>query len=688
MSAAGEMLLAAGVKPLLWHPEPKDGSWAKVPDHGRDAVRGWSFRAAASLEELDALVAEHAAAWGHAGGIGALLGKPSGAIVLEYDPRNEGDLSFLRLAAESHWGAQADVLAKSVVCWKSGRGDGGGGFLMALPSPEDLAALRVLVAGYPGVDLLADGRFQVLPPSVHPDSGKPYEWVVPPGPLLVPQLVPAALRKLAAERARGHEQRALGPGSELPAKITQGARETYLVSVAGSMRHRGLSEDEILAALRAVNLRCVPPLDDGSLERVSRSVGSYPPGADPVLEARLAEWAASVAQPLAEPESAGGLIPTLTELVASPDGLEILKRAALAERARLEVRRARASSEFAAPAPAADLEARLKLPRPEEPWLIENLWKAGQRVVLAALFKTGKSRLAANVVGAVASGTPFLGVPRAVAKRRVCWWNLEMGEHDADDYLAAAVPAGSHADVMMAHLRSSPVPLLRSEPARRWARESLSGCEVWVLDTWTRLCAWNGVDVNDNAGSAELAACLDELMAECGVTELMVLAHMPKSARGEPLAETALGAQSLSGWADCLWFYTRDGEGARYLRMEGRGVDVPEFTVESTDGGMLAATAGNRAEASAGPVKVPAASRQKVLSVIAANDAAGEGRVKMTRNHLREKAGVKQETAGNAVAVLVAEGLIENAGDGSGADWRLTGLGGFVAGSSQVPPSI
>ena len=667
MISAGQQLLSAGVKPLLWHPEPKDGSWAKVPDQGRDSSRGWSFRAAASVTELDELVAAHTSAHGESGGIGVLLGKPSGALVLEYDPRNFGDQAFLQLLEQARWNASASVAAREVICWKSGRGDGGGGFLMALPGEEDLAALKVLVAGFPGVDLLADGRFQVLPPSLHPDSGKPYQWVVEPGPLLVPQLVPSPLLKLARARVQSHVGGhslggAGGPAAELPQVIEAGQRDTVLTSFAGSMRRRGAGEDEILEMLRVINRRCQPAHSEADLARIARSVASYPAGSDPVLDRKLAEWAraaVSSAEPAAKP---AGLIPSLGEMIGAPEGVEALKRAALQAAAAREVRLARAAAEFADPGRCLTLEESLALPRAAEPWVMPGCWRAGHVVVLAALFKTGKSRLAAAAAGALADGRPFLGGTNNVRQSRVSWWNLEMTGPDADDYLAAETEPGSRDRVRVAHLRSSPVPLLRSEPARRWARENLEGCQVWVVDTWTRLCAWNGVDVNDNAGASELAACLDELKAGAGVTELMILAHMPKGARTEPSAETALGAQALSGWADCLWMYWRDPEsGSRFLRMEGRNVEVGEFTVAAVEGRLVAA-AGSRASASSAGAEgdggwLPAA-EAKILQVVTANQLAGAMAVPMTANLLKERCGGNAARFRTARDALVASGKL------------------------------
>jgi putative DNA primase/helicase len=54
--------------------------------------------------------------------------------------------------------------------------------------------------------------------------------------------------------------------------LTEGERHDELVRVTGIYRASGLTTDEVLAALRAVNqARCTPPLDDGELWEIAES---------------------------------------------------------------------------------------------------------------------------------------------------------------------------------------------------------------------------------------------------------------------------------------------------------------------------------------------------------------------------------------------------------------------------------
>ncbi len=70
--------------------------------------------------------------------------------------------------------------------------------------------------------------------------------------------------------------------SEVPdvtSSILEGARNTTLTSIGGSMRARGVSVEGIQAALLIVNQqRCEPPLTDLEVASISQSVATYQPG--------------------------------------------------------------------------------------------------------------------------------------------------------------------------------------------------------------------------------------------------------------------------------------------------------------------------------------------------------------------------------------------------------------------------
>lgn len=60
--------------------------------------------------------------------------------------------------------------------------------------------------------------------------------------------------------------------------IPEGSRNATLASLAGSMRHRGMSPESIFAALQQENIaRCNPPLDEDEVCRIAQSISRFTP---------------------------------------------------------------------------------------------------------------------------------------------------------------------------------------------------------------------------------------------------------------------------------------------------------------------------------------------------------------------------------------------------------------------------
>jgi hypothetical protein len=133
-----------------------------------------------------------------------------------------------------------------------------------------------------GLELRAGGQQCVLPPSVHPKTGRPYRWREGHEPWTAP-LVPIPATVLAYFAEASTRRKADPVGDE----IHQPGRHRALLSLAGTMRRRGLGAIEITAALRETNrLRCKPPLPDDEVvalaEDVARRYDPAPP--DPKQE--------------------------------------------------------------------------------------------------------------------------------------------------------------------------------------------------------------------------------------------------------------------------------------------------------------------------------------------------------------------------------------------------------------------
>ncbi len=196
----------------------------------------------------------------------ANIGCPSGPHWwgLDVDPKNNGDDTLFRLQAAHH------LLPHTLMSHTGG----GGNHYFWLPPAQPVQNKAPLGEG---LDVQAGGlSYLILPPSIHPDTGKPYLWDIVDGPEdITPQPAPDWLEALVTQPTPGplpaHATAAAG------APIPTGMRDNTLIQLAGAMRRVGATVDEIRMALDAVNARCVPPLPTQDLDRIARSSGRYAP---------------------------------------------------------------------------------------------------------------------------------------------------------------------------------------------------------------------------------------------------------------------------------------------------------------------------------------------------------------------------------------------------------------------------
>jgi len=199
--------------------------------------------------------------------IGIATGRQSGLVVLDVDPRHGGDESLLELEAiHGKLPPTLEVLT------------GGGGRHLYFKYPAGVQHVKCSAGQLgPGLDIRADGGYIVAPPSIHPDTGRPYEWEASSDPMKdEPAEMPDWLLNLLTVSRPQASNNGHKPADDI---IPQGQRNTTLTSEAGKMRRAGLDEQAILAALRAINqAKCQPPLDDAEVQRIAASVCRYQPG--------------------------------------------------------------------------------------------------------------------------------------------------------------------------------------------------------------------------------------------------------------------------------------------------------------------------------------------------------------------------------------------------------------------------
>jgi KaiC/GvpD/RAD55 family RecA-like ATPase len=190
--------------------------------------------------------------------IAIATGKRSGIVVVDVDPDHGGYESLTELIVQ-HGKLPNTPVART----------GGGGEHLFFAHPDYEIRNSAGRLG-PGLDVRGDGGYVVAAPSVHP-NGKSYEWVVKPSETpLAP--MPAWMLDALKDTAPTAMPVSANGG------IANGSRNNTLTSLAGSMRRRGFDEDAIFSALKIHNAKfCRPPLTDGEILVIAKSISRYSP---------------------------------------------------------------------------------------------------------------------------------------------------------------------------------------------------------------------------------------------------------------------------------------------------------------------------------------------------------------------------------------------------------------------------
>lgn len=201
--------------------------------------------------------------------IGILTGPESGLIVVDVDAGKGGLETLLDLTAN-------DFIIPD--CPTVMTGGGGRHFYLAHPGfpvqGDNTGKVGI------GIDVKADGGFVVAPNSYH-FSGNTYTWEESSKPrrnIKLP-LAPYWLLECLIDKPNGHNENAGEPINVTEVGlISEGKRNATLTSLAGYLRRKGFSADEIAPALLAVNQqRCVPPLSEREVMIISESMEHYKP---------------------------------------------------------------------------------------------------------------------------------------------------------------------------------------------------------------------------------------------------------------------------------------------------------------------------------------------------------------------------------------------------------------------------
>jgi len=198
--------------------------------------------------------------------IGIACGECSGITVLDVDKDHDGYDSLTALAL------RYGPLPKTPVA-KTGSG-GEHIFFKYAPGTRNSAGKLGR-----GLDIRSQGGYVVGASSIHP-NGKMYEWVIDPSEAPLAEMPDWMMELLREQETK--------PVSTSADGFVSGERNNALTQVAGAMRRKGMSEDSIYQALVIHNReKCSPPLTDGEVLQIARSIVRYPPEDEPKTAPRI-----------------------------------------------------------------------------------------------------------------------------------------------------------------------------------------------------------------------------------------------------------------------------------------------------------------------------------------------------------------------------------------------------------------
>lgn len=191
--------------------------------------------------------------------LGIVTGAVSSLVVLDVDPRHNGNQSLEDLCREH--GALPDTVEAQT---------GGGGRHLYFRHPGTVVHNRTALA--PGLDLRGDGGMVVAPPSLHA-SGRHYCWRAGHGPdRMAPAPMPDWLHRLGHADSQ-HSGHPLTHWRHLVRDgVGEGARNNAIASMSGHLLFHGVDPEVVLELMLCWNrVRCRPPLPD---EEVANTVDS------------------------------------------------------------------------------------------------------------------------------------------------------------------------------------------------------------------------------------------------------------------------------------------------------------------------------------------------------------------------------------------------------------------------------
>ena len=213
------------------------------------------------------------AEWPHANG--AIDCGRSGLFVVDVDPRNGGDVTFVDL--ERRYGPLADTPRQLT---------GGRGVHHVLRRPDWPHVPSVEGGLGCGIDIKCDGGYILADPANHISGGR-YHWEIGYGLDDLPiAAAPEWILRALEQHRDGGAGRLRADGT--PLELREGERNRRLFQLACALRRYGVNERALGACLDAINREHArPPLPHNELALIAKSAASYPIPCDLGMQSRV-----------------------------------------------------------------------------------------------------------------------------------------------------------------------------------------------------------------------------------------------------------------------------------------------------------------------------------------------------------------------------------------------------------------
>lgn len=202
--------------------------------------------------------------------IGIATGKINNLLVIDVDIKHDqgkyGDESLRDLEKE---------LGELPKTWTVITGSGGLHYYFKYPEGHEISISASQLGEC--LDIRANGGYVVAPPSIHPETGRVYEWEGGSDPEETPlaSLPQKWIERLTGKKSKEEKKEPF----VLPEKVTKGARNETMFHYGASLRANKVSATKTLELMEQANReRIVPPLNDWELRRIYDSVMTYKSG--------------------------------------------------------------------------------------------------------------------------------------------------------------------------------------------------------------------------------------------------------------------------------------------------------------------------------------------------------------------------------------------------------------------------